>query len=1079
MDQEREGHEGDEGREEHEGFDGHRASVPPAAQHVQVQAGFGYGVVGADLHVFGDGVPVYLLLAWDPPGRAPMPWLRELPSRMLNARNAVVPFTGRTEELDDLRAWRETGPRLAVRWLYGPGGQGKTRLAHETAAAAAAEGWLVAFAVQGMGPIHPPPGSQDLRADDAAGILLIVDYADRWPPSHLTWLLSNALLHRATTPARVLLLARTDTMWPALRAALEPLYAGASSRRLEPVPDADGARAELFTAARDGFAALYGVPEPSAIEPPGPLHHPDLGLTLAVLMAALVAVDARHRGRRPPTDVAGLTLYLLDREHLHWATLPGDGRHLLPDPADDGGRSGRSGGGPAPRPYRTPPEVMNRTVFVAALTGALPRAAGAELTRRLLPGQDVEQVLADHAVCYPPTASGVVFEPLYPDRLAEDFLALTLPGHDAEYPARDWAAETTVALLARTPDGTAPNWLPRTVSALAAAAARWPHVGRGHLYPLLHRDPRLAVEAGGDALTTLASGPDIEFGLLESIEPHLPGRRHVDLDAAGLAVVGRLTAHRLEAAEDSATRARLHTDLGWRLNATGRREEALAETRRAVDHYRRAAADRPGEPDPDLAHALANLCYALSDLGHREEARSAAEEAVAAYRLLAATGPATSPSGSTGAGGYAADLAHALNTLGTTLAALGRHEPALTACEEAVALYRAMVTARPDGGTATGSETGSETDAETGEGTVVGTGTGAAASSAEEDPLVPDLAAALDNSGLWLTRLGRYEEALAVTGEASAIYRRLAAARPDEYLPDLAAALTNHGIPLLELGRLDEALTVMAGSVDAYRRLAETRPEAFEHHLATALSNLGSPLWSLSRVRESLAASVESVEIRRRLAAARPDVFTPDLATALNNLSVDLLADERPVEAHAAAHEAAVLRRRLAEEDPLSYAPYLASALSNEGNALLALDRAEEAVVAGAEAVAAYRSLADRHPDAYAALLAAALTGHAAAVRAAGRPLEALDALAEAVALRRRLTAERPDAFAADLAAALVELGDHLAALDRPGPAHAAVAEAIARYEALDEGARANPMVADGLAKALALRAALSPVSGD
>ena len=105
-------------------------------QHVTATAGFAYGVVGADLHVFGDGTPV------------------------LNARFAVVDFTGRDDELAPLQHWRRNGPRLAARWLHGPSGAGKTRLAAQ-------------FAAQSM----------------------IVDYADRWPHSHRRAKLSRAVVN--------------------------------------------------------------------------------------------------------------------------------------------------------------------------------------------------------------------------------------------------------------------------------------------------------------------------------------------------------------------------------------------------------------------------------------------------------------------------------------------------------------------------------------------------------------------------------------------------------------------------------------------------------------------------------------------------------------------------------------------------------------------------------------------------------------------------------------------------------------------------------------------------------------------
>ena len=37
-------------------------------------------------------------------------------------------------------------------------------------------------------------------------------------------------------------------------------------------------------------------------------------------------------------------------------------------------------------------------------------------------------ILDDHRLCYPPLDAGHVLEPLYPDRLGEDFIAAMLPG---------------------------------------------------------------------------------------------------------------------------------------------------------------------------------------------------------------------------------------------------------------------------------------------------------------------------------------------------------------------------------------------------------------------------------------------------------------------------------------------------------------------------------------------------------------------------------------------------------------------------------------------------------------------------
>jgi hypothetical protein len=73
------------------------------AQQVTALNGFAYGVINADIHVFHTGEPLYLLANWQSEPDADPDWLRQMPSRMLNARRAVVPFVGREEELAELR----------------------------------------------------------------------------------------------------------------------------------------------------------------------------------------------------------------------------------------------------------------------------------------------------------------------------------------------------------------------------------------------------------------------------------------------------------------------------------------------------------------------------------------------------------------------------------------------------------------------------------------------------------------------------------------------------------------------------------------------------------------------------------------------------------------------------------------------------------------------------------------------------------------------------------------------------------------------------------------------------------------
>ncbi|MEI7033311.1 tetratricopeptide repeat protein [Streptomyces pratensis] len=805
---------------------------------MHVESGYGFGVIGADIHVFGAGVPLYVLEVWASPPPADPAFLRELPSRMLNARFGVVPFTGRHAELAELQQWRDVGPRLAVRWLHAPGGQGKTRLADEFAAASVEEGWKAAAATHGPGTVLPGPGSQDLRLDGAAGLLLVVDYADRWPLSHLTWLMSNVLLHRPGVRTRVLMLGRGAEGWPAMRAALGNHQAGTSSQQLTPLArsgpggTAGGHRNEMFQAARAAFASCYGVCLDTGAPPA--LDDLDFGLTLTVHMAALVEVDARAAGTRPPHGLEALTVYLLDREHLHWENLYGDSAPRLGPPEQD---------------PPTPPSVINRTVFAAALTGPSSVPTGVQALRAAgVPG-DAHRVLADHARCYPPADPdrGTVLEPLYPDRLAEDFLALTLPGHRADYPARDWAGPTTSALLERAGAQAAVPWAPRAVTFLASAAARWPHVGTGRLYPMLVADPRLAMEAGNSALVLLAGLADIGPQVLAAVASAFPEHRVIDLDPGIARICQRLAPHRLAVARGPAERARVHDLLGARLFHAGLHDEALRATGTAVLLWADLERHDPGSHRQDYAAALSDLSLRLSNVGRDDEAVRPAQRAVLARRLLARAEPAA----------HEAALATALNTLGSALAGQGGRVEALGRHREAVSIYRRLVRDRPS----------------------------------EHEP---GLAESLNGLAVASARVGRRRKALALQRESVEIYRRLSRAAPALYDADLASALHNLAVCHSTRNRTRQAAETEHEALEIRRRLARSNPASMAPELAGSYNNLAHYLMRLGDRTAALAMAEHAVEMYRHLLHERPIALHGHYHRMLHGLTGMLNAPRAP-----------------------------------------------------------------------------------------------------------------------------------------------------------------------------------------
>ncbi|MFD7934591.1 tetratricopeptide repeat protein [Streptomyces sp. NPDC059755] len=893
---------------------------PQFVQNVTAVSGFAYGAIGADIHVFGDGSPVYLLQNWQPAVPADPAWLRELPSRMLNSRFEVVPFTGRETELSELRAWRDGGPRLAARWIHAPGGQGKTRLAARFADETRDGGWRVVTAVHGPGSVQPPPGSQDLTLDGHGGVLLVVDYADRWPLTHLTWLFSNALLHQ-DLPARILLLARTADAWPAVRASLANHRATASSRALDAPPDGPA----MYQAARDAFAVRYGFPVGSV-----PGSAPPYELTLALHMAALVVVDAQVHGRRAPTDLAGLTVYLLDREHLHWATL-----HARCDAG------------------ATPPAAMNKVVFAAALAGAADRTHGVEVVRALRLGTPVDRVLDDHAHCYPPEpdSGDTVLEPLYPDRLAEDFLALTLPGHQADYPAMEWAEEVIDALLGRHAS--------RGITFLAAAAQRWPHVGPDHLYPILATAPGLALAAGSAALSALAALEDVPIRLLAAVEERFPIGRHVELDAGMAAVTRRLVTELLALDDSPVARAVGCQHLSTRLLNAGLDAEALEVARRGV-----TAARELDHDVPVLAAALGRLGDCLAHNGHPAEALRATEEAAALAQPLAEAERARHEPLYTG---ILADLA-------VRLAEAGRHQDALEVGERAATAWRQLSAADP----------------------------------AHE----PRLADALHAHGRRLSHQGLPAESAAVSREALSLRISLAEQDAAGHEPGLAASLLTLSAQLASEGRRAEALACSQQAVQSMRALARADPTAHDAGLAHALQALGADLAEAGQLMEGIDTTAESIAVWRRLARDNPAAHSAELSKSLSNLALLRLFADPPTQALPAATEAVQLMQLRHAEAPELHRADLGRCLSILAVCLNAAGRRQERHGAAADAVRQYGAAWKADPVRYAFDLARVLDQMGRYLADDERWADALDPLEGGLALAEAYTHVDPTSYA-------------------------------------------------------------------
>jgi tetratricopeptide (TPR) repeat protein len=840
---------------------------------------------------------------------------RAQPSRLLLARHRIVPFAGRRALLHDLAHWSDDAQEMSVRLIHAAGGQGKTRLAAEVATRRAAEGWAVWQATHATTGTRPSTLPMPTRA-----AAVIVDYADRWPASALLTLLTQLrqVGQAATVPIRVLLLARSaGYWWQAVSDRVESdLAVPADQLELTSLTFAEDADA-LFAEAAARFATiLAGRPVQSTP------HQDKHDHILALHMAALAFVEAQRRGDHAPAEPQAVSAYLLRREAAYW--------HHLHTRAES--------------PLPTSPSVMHRAVYTASMTGAVSRAEARDALSRTALATDIpaaDRILDDHRTCYPPSDRATVLESLHPDRLAEDLIALTTPGHphhDGSFPTDDWALTAPAALVANEADA------PAAITTLVETARRWPHVATAVLFPLVAQRPDLAIAAGGTTLARLAGIEGIDPAVLEAIEAVLPPARRVDFDIAAATISTVLTDHRLAHTPDPTERALLHGAHAARLSAVGRYEEAVAASERATAIYGLLTVREPSRYRASLAGALHDLGVSLSQAGRVAEALQATEQAVEIRRRL--IGPE-----------HAAPLATSLSNLGIHLGLNGRLAEALPPAYEALAIHRELVQADRAG-------------------------------------YLGDLASSLNNLGIRLAKLGRHSKSLAPAEEAVAVYRELLADDPEGWLPDFAEALINLGNRLASNDRIDEAVRVTREATDICRRLATTNPGGWLSHVAGSLNNLGNRLAAAGRPVEAADAAAEAVAIYRDLDSANPTAWRGQLAMALNNLGNRLSVLEPPEsDAVRASEEAIAILRDLAGAHPEAQLPDLATALRAHAMICVNIDtNLETAAERAAEAVGLFLALALKVPEAFAQKLYDATQTQAEVLEKLGPTTEADEA---------------------------------------------------------------------------------------
>ncbi|MCP9943675.1 tetratricopeptide repeat-containing protein [Streptomyces somaliensis] len=689
--------------------------------------------------------------------------------------------------------------------------------------------------------------------------------------------------------------------------------------------------------------------------------------------------------------------------------------------------------------------TLEEPLAAAFLCGAHDREQARDLLGRVpaLRGEGAdlpEGVGAWIATLYPPSTDGQVWGSLRPDRLTEYFL-----GHHLRTAPHLADALLDSPPEARATRPLAPAQAARLLTLYTRAAAHRAHLGHldDPLADLCERHPRtlgpLAVDVATQverpdplvtALERLAADPGATAEEITALADRLPRSTHT-LTAVAVDVTRRLAEiHRERYRRDPARSAELVLALRRycrRLTDAGDRRRAWETADEAVRLLRPLARDEPSAFLPELAAGLHNLSVTLGEVGRREEARAPAREAVEIYRRLVAGSPSSVT--------LLSELAHGLNALSNAEGETRRTTEALEAIREVVAIRRRLVAEHGDAHRAELAD-GLNNLAlrEEGRGAfekaleAAWEAVGLYRELAEERPdaHLPGLALVLGPYATLLGRTGHHTEALRAVEEAVDVRRRLAAKYPDAHGPGLVSGLNNLAIDLDRAGRNREAATTAREAVELCRGLVERYPAAFRGQLAMSLNTLATRLGDHGRPREALTASREAVEHYRLLVEESPRVHTADLAMSLVTHANRLQDAGHTEEALAVGREGVVLYRSLTPEDLGTNLEGMAVGLDNLSHTLQLLDRPEEALDTAREAVEAGRRLARAFPAGPTrAVLGSALNALAGALVGVGRLDEALTASREAVDFLRGLVREGPDGAAfhsRSLASALTTL---------------------------------------------------------
>jgi hypothetical protein len=800
-----------------------------------------------------------------PADRVPTGSVPPHPLRLLDPKLGVVRFSGRTSALVRLRTWcRGAGPSAYL--IIGPGGSGKTRLAHHLVAEQRAAGWRSGFL----------DDDADLSILDQPGpALVVVDYAE-FRRREITDLSIAARSRRDVT--RILLLARSTGTWWADLTYDHELMRRAGTDELDPLlPDRASREGAFRAAALDLGVALAAMPDfdnvdwrrlARGIGPPNLTDH-SFGSPLNVHLAALVALleAGLSADARPVTDA--VEQHALAHERRYWRDTAASALVAFTSSA-----------------------VLDTFVAAVALYGAGELAEARAVVRYVLTIADEHRAALPNVVQW--------LHDLYPGARGEYWGAVE-PHPVAEYLVGTVVRRSPPLVTSILPQ-VSTEQARRAFELLARSFSRFPQLGEAVAQAIAARPERLAPiavtvvpSAPRAAADTLAYGVaealiepgiavDVIRRIVDGVEDQTPLLRGRDADQMGALIDN----YRRLAADGREYQPQLAQALGQLVRVqdeAGAYEEASRALTEQVGLYTGLIEVDPLRYGPPAGRTMLALSHRLAQDGRLLDALQYSTRAATVFRTLADDAPID----------YLVELAEAQDARANHLRALYRSREAVSVAVEAVEIWRSLARQHPDQYLSELASSLSEQASAYGEVGNIFNAVNAWTEAGDiyrqlvlHDPerYEPQLAAVLLNAADDLATAGRTRESVSRAAAAADICRRIAGSDPVAYLPWLALAEQRRAESLRQLGDHDGVVAALGAATEALTQVAAEYPDEYLLDQARCNSAYADALVRVNR-RSDAAEAFEATRASYRQVVGSDPATIAELVDVLNRLAAN------------------------------------------------------------------------------------------------------------------------------------------------------------------------------------------------